>query len=463
MRDIIFKKQVERSLLLRLEHFSQRKARINALKNWILDNRKEIQQAVNADFSKPLVEVETTEIYTSLAEIRFALAHLSEWMKPKKVDAPLTFLGTKAEIRVEPKGVCLIISPWNFPFLLAVGPLISCLAAGNTAIIKPSELTPNTAQLLSKMVKDIFEENIVTVIQGGVEETSQLLRLPFDHIFFTGSPAVGKIVMKAAAENLTSVTLELGGKSPAIIDKSAILKDAAKRIAFGKFFNNGQTCIAPDYILIDEIVADKFLVLLKEEVSRLFGKDIAKSNDYARIVNSNHFKRLTELLTDAQQHGAKIEFGGNINIQDNFIEPTIISNAALNSKVMLDEIFGPLLPIIRYNSIQEAIELINSKPKPLALYIFSEDHHFRNKLLNSTTAGSVCINECVLQFSHPNLPFGGVNNSGIGKSHGYAGFLTFSNEKPVLKQKRGFALSYFLHPPYTKPMKRIVDLMVRWF
>ena len=391
---------------------------------------------------------------------------MDAWSKPKKIDAPLTYLGTRAEVRFEPKGVCLIIAPWNFPFNLCIGPLVSCLAAGNTAILKPSELTPHTSTLIKEMIAETFEEDTVAVIEGGAEASTHLLNLPFDHIFFTGSPSIGKIVMKAASSNLTSVTLELGGKSPTIIDATANLTDVAKRIAFGKFLNNGQTCIAPDYVLVEEKIKDKFIEALRTAVLKLFGEQNAiteHSPSYARIVNDRHFSRINLLIQDALQKGAKLEMQGEVNEQTRFIHPMILSDVPTNCLLMEEEIFGPVLPVLTFNSPDEVIHLINSKPKPLALYIFSHSRKFRENILSQTSSGSVVINDCVLQFTHPNLPFGGVNNSGIGKSHGHYGFMAFSNEKPILRQKSGFSSLYFLYPPYTNNMKKLVNILLRWF
>jgi aldehyde dehydrogenase (NAD+) len=464
--DRIFKLQQKRSVILRQEAVSVRKDRLRRLSAWLFANRERVKQAVHQDFNKPLLEVDTTEIYPIIAEIRHVLSHLDEWAKPTKIDATLSYLGTRSEIRYEPKGVCLIIAPWNFPFNLCIGPLISCLAAGNTAILKPSELTPATSKLVSEMIPEIFIEDEVAVIEGGIDIASHLISLPFDHIFFTGSPAVGKVVMKAAAENLTSVTLELGGKSPTIIDGTARIKDAARRIAFGKFMNNGQTCIAPDYVLVEEKIRDEFLKELKHEVITLFGENdtlTESSPSYARIVNSKNFQRINHLVQDAVQRGAKLDVSGPVNEKTRFIHPIVLSDVPLDSAIMENEIFGPVLPVITYSKPEEITSLINSKPKPLALYIFSNNKSFREQILNQTSAGGVCINDCIIQFTHPNLPFGGVNNSGIGKSHGRYGFLAFSNEKPILKQKNGFASPYMLYPPYLPKMKKIVDLLLRWF
>ncbi len=347
-----------------------------------------------------------------------------------------------------------------------VGPLVSCLAAGNTAVVKPSELTPHTSALIRQLASEVFEPEVVTVVEGGVAVTQELLSLPFDHIFFTGSPAIGKVVMQAAAAHLTSVTLELGGKSPTIIDASANLKDAARRIAFGKFFNNGQTCIAPDYILIERSVKDPFISLLKDQIASTFGQGNPvdeHSPDYARIVNRRHFNRLKDLLDDAVMKGAQPVLSGSMDEETQFIAPVILTDVPMGSRITEEEIFGPILPIMIFDRKEEVVDYINAHPKPLALYIFTSRRSFSNFILSGTSAGSACINECVLQFTHPNLPFGGVNNSGIGKSHGYFGFLTFSNEKPVLRQKSGWATPYLLHPPYTSGMKKIVDVLLKWF
>ena len=451
---------------LRLQSVQERRTRLNKLRSWIKANREAIRLAMHADFSKPAAEVDTTEILPALDEIKQALENLDQWTKPKKVDAPLTMLGTRSSIMYEPKGVCLIISPWNYPFNLSAGPLVSALAAGNTVVIKPSEMTPRTSALIKKMSQEVFTENEVTVIEGGTQTSQELLKLPFDHIFFTGSPSIGKVVMKAAAENLTSVTLELGGKSPTIVTQSANVREAAQRIAVTKFINNGQTCIAPDYILAHQQVAGDLIKQLKEQIPALFGgpdKNIADSRDYARIVNEKHFARLSDLLREAESKGAKVETGGEMDFSKRFIYPVVLSNVSRQSRVMEEEIFGPILPIITYTTLDEAIEFVNNKPKPLALYIFGTNRSEIGRIKNETSSGSVCINDCAIQFLHPYLPFGGVNTSGIGKSHGYYGFLAFSNEKPVLRQRRGFTAFRLFYPPYTKGVQRMIDWVLKLF
>ena len=455
-----------RSLELRAEPLAKRKHRLRKLESWIEVNHDRICRHVNADYGKPPLEVDTSEIYPVVAELRHALRHLDEWAAPTKIDATLTYLGTRSEVRYEPKGTCLIIAPWNFPFNLCVGPLISCIAAGNTAIIKPSEMTPSTSRLVAEMVKEVFPEDIAFAVEGGIEESKQLLELPFDHIFFTGSTTVGKLVMQAAGRHLTSVTLELGGKSPAIIDRSANLDDAARRIAFGKFLNNGQTCIAPDYILIEKSIETEFITKLKAQVQRMFGDGRTideQSSSYSRLATSKQFQRINSLLEDALQHGAQADRLGSSNERVNFMAPVILTRVSPESAIWDEEIFGPVLPVATFEHAEHAAAFVNQRPKPLALYIFSQQRSFQEKILHLTSSGTVCINDCVLQFTHPNLPFGGVNSSGIGKSHGRYGFLAFSNEKPILRQRRGWVTPYVLHPPYTAGMKRIVDLLLKWF
>jgi aldehyde dehydrogenase (NAD+) len=451
---------------LRVEPLLVRKQRLKAIRNWILLHRSVIHEAMFNDFQKAALEVDGIEIFHVLSEIKHALQHLEKWATPEKVDAPITLLGTRSFIQYEPKGVCLIISPWNYPFSLAVGPLVSALAAGNCAIIKPSELTPHVSAVIKKMVSEIFEENVVTVFEGGPEISQYLLTLPFDHIFFTGSPSIGRKVMRAASENLSSITLELGGKSPTIVADSANLKDAAERIAVAKFVNNGQTCVAPDYVYADEKIIDRLISHLISKTKKLFSEkdgDFKISKSYCRIVNEKHFDRLNELLQNALNQGAKLEFGGLADRGSRFMPPVILTKVSLKSRLMEEEIFGPILPVIPYKNIHEVIAHINSNPKPLALYLFTKKESLQKQVLQETSSGAVCINDCGIQFLHHNLPFGGVNNSGIGKSHGYYGFLAFSNEKSVLKQKSGITTVKAFYPPYTTLSKKIMDWFLKLF
>lgn len=450
----------------RLESVAERKTRLRKLRTWVKANQQAIREAMHADFRKPAAEVDTTEILPVLDEIKQALDNLDRWAQAKKVDASLTMLGTRSVIMFEPKGVCLIISPWNYPFNLSAGPLVSALAAGNVVILKPSEMTPHTSALISRMCREVFTQNEVSVFEGGTDVSQELLKLPFDHIFFTGSPSVGKIVMRAAAENLASVTLELGGKSPTIVLPSANAKEAAQRIAVTKFINNGQTCIAPDYVFAHESIAGDLIKHLKDQIPALFGgtdKKISNSPDYARIVNEKHFSRLSDMLRDAESKGATVETGGQLDFSQRFFEPVVLSNVSHASRVMEEEIFGPILPILTYQSLDEIIQYINARPKPLALYVFGTRQAEIRRIKKETSSGTVCVNDCAIQFLHPNLPFGGVNTSGIGKSHGYYGFLAFSNEKPVLRQRTGLTAFRFFYPPYTPGVQRMIGWVLKLF
>lgn len=461
----IFANQQKTALRWRSSSFEDRSARLIKLRTWIKENQDLIREALWEDFKKPVLEVDLSEIFPVTSEINHTLKNLKGWMKPKDISTPLAMIGTNAKVYFEPKGTALIISPWNFPFNLTVGPLVSALAAGCTAIIKPSELSPATSELIQKMVREVFPPEEVAAFLGEVEVSQELLTLPFDHIFFTGSPAVGKIVMKAAAETLSSITLELGGKSPAIIDETADLNDSAGKLIWGKFVNCGQTCIAPDYILVHESQKERLLMEMKVFIQKFYDpkfKGIENSPDYARIISHKHFRRLNGYLADAVSKGATLDFGGKTEEKTYYIEPTLLSNITESMDVFQEEIFGPILPILTYKTIDEAIALINSKPKPLALYYFGNQKNSK-KVIKETSSGNVVINDCVLHFLHNNLPFGGVNNSGIGKAHGHAGFLAFSNEKGVLNQRVGINNVTLLRPPYGIKAKKIIQSLIKWF
>ena len=462
----VFDLQRDKTKALRTESIVKRKERLEKLRDWIHANRPRIHEAMHADFRKHPVEVDAIEIFHVLTEIKHALSHLYNWTSHKKVDAPLSMLGTQSYIQYEPRGVCLIISPWNYPFSLCVGPLVSAIAAGNAVILKPSELTPQVSAVVKHMVEEVFDPSVVSVVEGGVEISKLLLALPFDHIFFTGSPSIGKIVMKAAAENLASVTLELGGKSPAIITGSATVIEAAQRTAVAKFVNNGQTCVAPDYVLIDEKIATHFTQALIEQTEKLFlekDQTFKSSPHYCRIINDKHFVRLNTLLQETLAQGATLWYGGQADRQDLFLHPTILTDIPRSCRIMDEEIFGPILPVVTYRTLDDAVAFVNEKPKPLGLYVFSGSQREQRKILTETSSGGVCINDSAIHFLHHNLPFGGVNNSGIGKSHGYYGFLAFSNEKPVLKQRNGLTAIKAFYPPYTKGSKKIMDWFLKLF
>jgi aldehyde dehydrogenase (NAD+) len=438
---------------LKTSSINDRLKKLRSIKNWIKNNKKLICEEIYKDFEKGEEEVLLSEIKPIIDEINHNVSQLSVWTKPKRVDTPLAFIGSKSEIHYEPKGVTLIIAPWNYPFNLCIGPLVSAIGAGCSVIIKPSEHTPNTANLISRMMSELFKEEEIAVVQGDVSVSTELLKLPFNHIFFTGSPQVGKIVMKAAAEHLTSVTLELGGRNPTIIDETANLKDAAQKIVWGKFLNSGQTCIAPNYIYVHESQAQKLKDSLIEQIEIQYSKlDTTRT----KIVNSNHFGRLTDLLDKTISAGGKLLYGGEKDGKINFLSPTLISDITIDSPIFKEEIFGPILPILTYSNLEEVIETINKTEKPLALYIFSKSRKNQNYILNNTRSGTTAINETTVQFAQNHLPFGGVNNSGIGKAHGEFGFYEFSNLKSVLKQRVGFTSLKMIYPPYTNFKKKLI-------
>ena len=440
----------------------ERIAKLNRLHDTVIKYRKEIHQAMYADFRKPPEEVDLTEIFIITSDIKHTCKSLRSWMKPQKVDTPLPLLGSSSYIQYEPKGVTLIISPWNFPFQLALGPLISAIAAGNTAIIKPSEFTPATSAITQQIIEEVFHENEVALVQGAVETSSNLLDLPFNHIFFTGSPGVGKIVMQAASKHLTSVTLELGGKSPTIIDETANMSMVAKRLTWGKFINNGQICIAPDYVFVHESRKSELIDLVKQQLTEHYGEKPEEVPEYCRIINERHFGRIKDLMDDAVAKGAKIATGGSTDEKENFITPTLLTDVPGEAKIMQEEIFGPVLPILTFSNIKEPVDYIQTKEKPLALYIYSKNKKNIQYILDNTRSGGVCINTNNLHFTNANLPFGGSNNSGIGKGHGWFGFEAFSNAKSVLHQHTLGALD-LLMPPYTDLKRKIIDLTIKWF
>lgn len=459
----LFNKQNSNQYNIGKTTYKERIKKLKMLKTAIEKTYKQdIRDALYKDFKKPQLEVDLTEIYPVVDEIKFVCSQLKSWVKKQEVGTPLAMLGSRSYIIKEPKGVCLIISPWNYPINLTFGPLISAIAAGNTVILKPSEMTPNTSKLMANIVTDLFDESEIALVEGQVETAKSLLELPFNHIFFTGSPSVGKIVMKAASKHLTSVTLELGGKSPTIIDDSANIEKAVGKIIYGKFMNAGQTCIAPDYMLIDERIKSKFISSFKKQIKDFYSENPEISQAYSRIVNNKHFERLIDSLEDSNNKNATIEFGGNSNDTDNYIEPTLISNLGEDCKLMQEEIFGPILPIKTYETLEEAVNYINSKEKPLALYIYSKKKKNINYIIDNTRVGSTCVNHNLLQFLNHNLPFGGSNNSGIGKSHGYFGFLEFTNQRSLLKQYT-FGAVDLLKPPYINWKQKIVDLTIKWF
>ena len=458
-----FKKQKDFQLEKGQIPYKQRVGMLNALQRAVEHTfRKDIIEALAADLGKPKVEAELTEIFQIIGTIKHAKSNLHKWMRPKKVATPLAMLGASSSYIHEPKGVCLIISPWNFPFNLTIGPLASAIAAGNSVIIKPSEVTPRSSEVMGDIVKTIFQEEEVSLFQGAVETSTALLELPFNHIFFTGSPAIGKIVMAAAAKHLASVTLELGGKSPTIIDATANLDSTAKKLMWAKSLNCGQICVAPDYILIEEGIKDKFLALCKKWLVTFFGEDSKSSESYGRIVSDKHYKRLEEHLENAVSSGGKLIAGGQVDAASRFIAPTLIDNVDPEASVLKDEIFGPILPIVTYSSLDEAINYINTKERPLALYIYSRSKANIKTIIKNTKAGGTVVNNSNIQFGNHELPFGGINNSGVGKSHGFFGFEAFSNKRAIMKQHT-FGVTEMLFPPYTRFTETLTKLAVKWF
>ncbi len=458
----LFAAQKARALHQKHTNSQERKEKLKKLLDYVLSRQDQLVAALKADFSKPAEETMLTESLQVVLDIKYVLKHLDSWMKPKKVRTPLMLIGTSSRIMYEAKGVCLIIAPWNYPFNLAIGPLIYAIAAGNCAIVKPSELTPHTSAFIADMAESLFPPEEVTVMEGGVETAKALLGLPFDHIYFTGSPRVGKLVMEAASKHLSSVTLELGGKSPAIVDNTARIEEAANRIAWGKFVNAGQTCIAPDYVLIDKQAEETFVKAFAKQVGRFYGKDPKQSASFARIVNNSNHTRLSALLGDAVENGAVAAVGGQSEPAENYLAPTLLTGVTPQMRIMQEEIFGPILPVLTYSQPSQALEIIRALEKPLSLYVFSQDKRNVRYFLDNTTAGGSCINDCLLHFTHHGLPFGGVNNSGIGKSHGHYSFLAFSNERPVLRQRNGFTGTKPLFPPYSSKTRGMIGKMTRW-
>ena len=440
----------------------ERIIKLRKLKKNIFLYRDEIKKALFKDFKKSSSDVDLTEIFPVISEIKHNIRHLNKWMKDEIVPTPLTLLGSKSYIKYEPKGIILIITPWNFPINLTFVSIINAISAGNSIIIKPSEISEKTSIIIKKIVTNTFDKNEIKVILGGPKTAQKLLKLKFNHILFIGSPSIGKIVMQKAAKNLASVTLELGGKSPTIIDEKCNINKAAKRIAWSKFLNNGQVCIAPDYLFVHNKIKEKFIKQLILSIKDLYSNDPIKSDDYCRIINKKHFNRLINLLEDAKQLGSNIIYGGNINEKENFIEPTLLDNISEKSKIYKEEIFGPLLPIFHFNKIEEVIEFINKNEKPLALYIFSKNNNNIKAIINNTSSGGVCINHSTLHYSNNNLPFGGINNSGTGRCHGIYGFHELSNKKSILKQVLTSSPTDFLFPPYNNFKKKLIEFTIKW-
>lgn len=406
-----------------------------------------ICDALYADFKKPKFETLAAETQFVMAELKSAIRKLNTWAKPKRVSGTLLNWPSSDYMYKEPYGTVLIIAPWNYPFQLAIAPLIGAIAAGNTAVIKPSEITPNTAKIVSEIIAKVFPEEYVTVVEGGVETSQELLAQQWDYIFFTGSTKVGQIVYESAAKHLTPVTLELGGKNPTIVDETANIDIAAKRIVWGKFLNAGQTCIATDYILVHKSVKNELIEALKKAITQFYGENIEASADYARTVSKNHYEGLLEML-----EGETILFGGEKNDADNYLAPTLVDEPKLDSALMKGEIFGPILPIISYKNEEEIHNYSKNYGKPLATYIFSKNKDFQNKILKKYSFGGGAINDTIIHITNKRLPFGGVGPSGIGAYHGKTSFDLFSHTKAIVKKVTWLDIP-LRYPPYTLPLK----------
>ena len=433
-----------------------RQRQLDGLLRVLEDGGDELVAALQADFGKPTVEAKATDISFTVTEVKHIRKHVADWAKPRKAKLRLKDMPGKGTVQPEPLGVALIIAPWNYPIQLLVAPMAAALAAGNAVIAKPSELVPETSQVLARLLREHLDPDAVAIVEGGVDVSTALLEQRFDHIFFTGSTAVGKIVAKAAAEHLTPTVLELGGKSPAIVAPDADVEVTAHRLAWGKFLNAGQTCIAPDYVLVDRAMRDDLVDALVRAIGEFYGPDPTTSDDLTQIVNERHVARLTGLL---DSHGGTVVCGGALNPETRRLAPTVVVDPDPDSALMQEEIFGPILPVISVDDLTDAISFVNRRDKPLALYVFSSDDDQAQVVVDQTSSGGVCINHTLFHITPPDLPFGGVGASGQGRYHGRSGFDELSNLKPVLAKPTSPDIS-LMYPPYTKLKSRILEKLV---
>jgi aldehyde dehydrogenase (NAD+) len=445
---------------------ADRIAKLKALRRWIRDHRPEIREALYQDLRKPADEADLWEMYAVIKEITYAVRHLRRWMKPRRIPRDLFLLNARSSVVYEPKGHVLLIAPWNFPFLLAMGPLVSALSAGNCIILKPSELAPHTSRIIWQMMHELFPPDEISVLEGDKEVAAELLKYPFDHIFFTGGTRIGRMVMQAAAENLSSLTLELGGKCPVIVDASANMRDSVAKIAWGKFSNAGQTCVAPDYVLVAEEISGHFISELVREIDRRYAcreRDPETAFDgMASIVDEKHFRRLQELYDDAVKQGATVVTGGFFEPRKRCLTPTVLTGIPPQAKIFSEEVFGPILPVLTFSSSREVLDMINRNGHPLGVYVFSRSDEFKRMIMQHSNSGGICFNELVIQFVHSGLPFGGAGKSGFGRAHGYAGFREFSNERSVLKGNKLSPMKLIL-PPVTPFKQKLIDIVYRYF
>lgn len=439
----------------------ERIALLDALYAEVNRRRPDLHRAMYADFKKPAEEVDLTEVYVLKSEIEYTKRRLRKWMRPERVRGGLAMIGSRAWVRREAKGVALILAPWNYPMQLLFRPLVAALGAGCTVMLKPSELTPHTAQVLQEIVEAVFDRRVVQLVQGGPEVAQALLAQPFNHVYFTGSPAVGRLVMAAAAQHPCSVTLELGGKSPAVVDASADLAVTARRLAWGKLVNAGQICVSPDYALVPTALRDAFVEALRAAMVAQYGPQPETAPDFQRIVNPRHAHRIAGLIEDAVARGARIAHGGQTNPDQAYIAPTILVDVPQGAAILEEEIFGPVIPVLTYNSEADLVAEIGRRPTPLALYMYGKHRGRIRSLLNRIQSGGVAINQSVVHVGHRALPFGGLGNSGIGVGHGHHGFREFTHERGVYQQILPSAAEA-LAPPYTPFKRRLIDLVLRW-
>jgi aldehyde dehydrogenase (NAD+) len=427
---------------------------LKQIKKMVLEQQDNIFEAMRKDLGRCDMESWTAELGGVISEADHSIKHLKKWMKPRKVSTPIVAQPAKSYMLPEPLGTILIIGAWNYPLLLVFSPLVAAISAGNCALIKPSELSANMSKLVAKMVSQYLDNDSIDVVEGAVEETTELLKHQFDHIIYTGGDAVGKIVMRAAAEYLTPVTLELGGKSPCIVDSETDLDVTAARIVWSKWMNAGQTCVAPDYVLVEKHFAAQLIDALKNKIVEFYSAEVAASKDYGRIVSQRHCARIIKYLEDQN-----VVHGGNHDLSNKYIEPTIVLDPSCDSPLMQEEIFGPILPIVTVDDMSLAIPYVNKREKPLALYLFSINASFEQQVLTSTSAGMVCINDGFMFAANPNLPFGGVGNSGTGAYHGKIGFDNFSHLKTVMKRSFWFDVS-LRYPPFTSKKFKLLKKLI---
>ncbi len=445
--EMILQKQRDYFKTGKTKDLSFRIEKLKLLKYAIENNEKQIMTALEKDLNKSPFESYETEIGMVLEELKFTIKNLKKWAKPKKVRTPLMHFISSSYIYHEPYGISLIMSPWNYPFQLSLVPLIGSMAAGNCSVVKPSAYSPNTSELIANMIAEYFDKSYITVVLGGREANQDLLTHKFDYIFFTGSIEVGKIVMQSASKYLTPITLELGGKSPCIVDRGANMQMAAKRIVWGKFLNAGQTCVAPDYLLVHKDDKDQIINLMGDYIKEFYGDHPVENKELPKIINHKHWARLNNLMQDG-----RIVVGGKCHENTLKIEPTIMDMVSWEHPIMQQEVFGPILPILEYDSLEQVIQMINDRPKPLALYFFSSNKTNQAKILKNISFGGGCINDTIVHLANPNMPFGGVGNSGMGEYHGKKSFETFSHTKSILKKSNLLDIQ-LRYPPFENKLK----------